>query len=658
LKQFLLHITWLLVLLFSASTMVSAQSKTKSKLGSFNKRSASVSAKSVKNNLLYAEKLFNDSLSTALTIIEDNIMLAVKSGYKNEEALGYRILGDFNYKLSSYNLATSNYKKAIKLQSELNNTSVLASLYLKAGDVDVKTINYKKSIKNYTQAYQLFKQVNNIKNEIFCEHKLAKSSLKLKFYTKAQSYYQSAQRKAEKAKLIPLQIESILGVGKTQQLLGNTMFAETNYKLAKRLAEQNNLDNLTNKAYNLLTNLYNEQQKNSQGIEMQQQAYDYNFGRSNSNELIQNTTNLSREFVKQGDTKRALDLLNTNQVQIENSVTNQIDAEVQLDYFKTLAEVYETEGLVDKANVESNKYKVLVDSLVQLKVLKKHIIEDKAQTLQLSEKKMLLMEKDRELNEKRIALLKREQAVKDDAIQKQLIISYLLLGGLIIIGLLAFFLFRSRKQEQKNNKLLVLKSLRSQMNPHFIFNSLNSVNSFIAKKDERSANKYLAEFSKLMREVLECSQQDFIPLSKEVHILKLYLNLEHFRFNSHFDFTFEVDSNINLDDYQIPPMLLQPFIENAIWHGLRYKDTKGHLWVKFSQTKDCVAIEISDNGIGRKASAKVKTINQKKMKSTGIKNIENRLEIIRSVFKKNLDISIQDYDLTNETGTKVNVKLH
>jgi len=119
--------------------------------------------------------------------------------------------------------------------------------------------------------------------------------------------------------------------------------------------------------------------------------------------------------------------------------------------------------------------------------------------------------------------------------------------------------------------------LRSQMNPHFIFNALNSVNSFISKNDERSANKYLSDFSKLMRMVMENSQQDFVSLNAEINILELYLGLEHFRFSEKFDFTFDVDSEIDKDAFEIPPMLIQPYIENAVWHGLRYKEQKGKL---------------------------------------------------------------------------------
>ncbi len=370
--------------------------------------------------------------------------------------------------------------------------------------------------------------------------------------------------------------------------------------------------------------------------------------------MFTNSINLSNEYLKQGEQEKALELLNLN-IEIVENEENSIE---KINFIKTLAKVYQENGLPEQAKIEHQKYEKLLDSFLINKHKSELIQSSKIQDLKLSENKLLLMEKDRDLNEKMIAFLEREQELDSQTIENQKTTTFILTGGLLIIGLLMFFLIRSRKQQQKNNKLLQLKSLRSQMNPHFIFNSLNSVNSFIAKKDERSANKYLSEFSKLIRKVLEYSQQDFIPLAKEIEILKLYLNLEHFRFSSHFDYSFIVDPKINLDEYQIPPMLLQPFIENSIWHGLRYKAEKGHLWITFTQKKNHIEIVISDNGIGRKASKKMKTTNQKKMKSTGIKNIESRLELIRNLFKTKLEIDIQDYSPTKESGTKVYVKLH
>ena len=191
------------------------------------------------------------------------------------------------------------------------------------------------------------------------------------------------------------------------------------------------------------------------------------------------------------------------------------------------------------------------------------------------------------------------------------------------------------------------------MNPHFIFNALNSVNNFIAKSDERSANRYLSDFSTLMRAVLENSDEDFIPLSKELELLELYTKLEHSRFSDKFDYAIIVDEDIDIDAFQIPPMLLQPYIENAIWHGLRYREDKGFLKIELKQ-KDKFALEISitDNGIGRKNSAALKTQNQKKQKSKGMGNIKKRIEILNDMYKDKVDVFISDLE-TNGTGTKV-----
>ena len=159
--------------------------------------------------------------------------------------------------------------------------------------------------------------------------------------------------------------------------------------------------------------------------------------------------------------------------------------------------------------------------------------------------------------------------------KRQQYVIYSLIGGFLLMSLLAYFMFRTNKQQQLANNLLALKSMRSQMNPHFIFNALNSVNSFIAVNDERSANRYLSEFSTLnafgFRKFLT---KILFPLAKEVELLELYVKLEHNRFKEKFDYTISVSEEINLNEYAIPPMLLQPYIENAIWHGLRYRKEK------------------------------------------------------------------------------------
>ena len=226
-----------------------------------------------------------------------------------------------------------------------------------------------------------------------------------------------------------------------------------------------------------------------------------------------------------------------------------------------------------------------------------------------------------------------------------------------LLALTAFFFYRSNNQQKLANNLLALKSLRSQMNPHFIFNALNSVNTYIAKNDERNANRFLSEFSVLMRTVLENSEEDFISLSKELELLKLYIKLEHSRFSDKFDYEVNIDQKVNVDDFQIPPMLLQPYIENAIWHGLRYREEKGFLKINVrSLSENLLLVEVLDNGIGRKKSKELKTKNQMKQRSKGMGNIKKRVAILNDMYKNKVDVSISDL-YEDETGTKVTLKL-
>jgi LytS/YehU family sensor histidine kinase len=161
-----------------------------------------------------------------------------------------------------------------------------------------------------------------------------------------------------------------------------------------------------------------------------------------------------------------------------------------------------------------------------------------------------------------------------------------------------------------------------------------------------------------MRSVLENSEEDFIPLAKEIELLELYTKLEHFRFQDKFDYDISVDETIDIEEFHIPSMLLQPYIENAVWHGLRYKTEKGQLNINIqSKSKDEIAIIVTDDGIGRARSKALKTANQKKQNSKGMNNITKRVAILNEMYKDRVDVTIEDYQDEEDTGTKVVVTL-
>jgi LytS/YehU family sensor histidine kinase len=221
---------------------------------------------------------------------------------------------------------------------------------------------------------------------------------------------------------------------------------------------------------------------------------------------------------------------------------------------------------------------------------------------------------------------------------------------LILFGLIAKALFAIKKK----NKKIALQSLRREMNPHFIFNSLNSVNQFISENNELEANKYLTSYSNLMRTTMENSNKDFIVLSLEIEQLTKYLKLEHLRFLDKFDFEILVDENLDAETTLIPNMILQPNLENAIWHGLRYLDNIGFLHLKFALDNKKIIITIDDNGIGLTKSQELKTFNQMSHKSVGLDNTKQRISLLNDLFKTEISFEIKEKKLP-ETGTIVEI---
>ena len=203
---------------------------------------------------------------------------------------------------------------------------------------------------------------------------------------------------------------------------------------------------------------------------------------------------------------------------------------------------------------------------------------------------------------------------------------------------------------------LEMKSLRSQMNPHFMFNSLNSINNFIVKNDQENASDYLTSFAQLMRIILENSRQDWVSLESELRALRLYIGMEKLRFENSFFYHESISDDINVMTTLIPPMLIQPYIENAIWHGLLpKKSSQSNLKLILDQKDGILSIIIEDDGIGTKVSQRNKSSFNVSKKSFGLKIISERLDMINEIYKLNANVKINDKSDFNdkETGTKV-----
>jgi len=212
---------------------------------------------------------------------------------------------------------------------------------------------------------------------------------------------------------------------------------------------------------------------------------------------------------------------------------------------------------------------------------------------------------------------------------------------------------------QRQSAELEMQALRAQMNPHFIFNCLSSINRFILKNESKTASNYLTRFSRLIRMVLMNSQKPLIALEEELQMLRLYLDMERLRFKDSFDYSITFLNTIESDNIFIPPLLLQPFCENAIWHGLMQKEDQGRLDIELSMQNNILNCTITDNGIGRERAEEMKSKSAEKEKSMGLKITAERLALLNRGKGVHTFYEIEDLlgENGNAAGTKVNLRI-
>ncbi|MCB0445249.1 MAG: histidine kinase, partial [Gelidibacter sp.] len=237
---------------------------------------------------------------------------------------------------------------------------------------------------------------------------------------------------------------------------------------------------------------------------------------------------------------------------------------------------------------------------------------------------------------------------------------YSLLGLIIIAGIMIIANRNRQLSHEKQILKLEQDMLRSQMNPHFIFNSLNSIKLYIINNEKENAVYYLNKFSKFIRKILIASTEKEISLEDELDTMQLYMNIENIRFSNEIDFKITVDKGINTANIRVPSLILQPFLENALWHGLSSKkdDKQIHLNV-YKTDEESITIAIIDNGIGRKASEKINFSKVLKRKSVGLMITKARLANFSKAYTTDYKIEIEDlHDHTNKpSGTKVIVTI-
>jgi hypothetical protein len=307
-----------------------------------------------------------------------------------------------------------------------------------------------------------------------------------------------------------------------------------------------------------------------------------------------------------------------------------------MEVYKALAADYKASG----------DFKRSLESMDTSLLYKDSILDEKS-TLALAQTQAIY-EVDRKDNQ--IKLLEHDKQLGELRTKRNVVYTLSMAGFVLMLAIGGFFYIRHRSLETKKQTLqLELRSLRAQMNPHFIFNSLSSIHRFIWSNNQEEASDYLTKFSRLMRMILDNTQYTFISLNKELESLRLYLELEKLRCNDVFEYRIIVAEDINEEEVLIPPMIIQPYVENAIWHGLVHKSGKGLLEITVTLKGKTLSCTVTDNGIGRKKAIEIKEKKGQTHRSMGMKVTAGRIDLIRKI-NNTKEANVTITDLEDETG--------
>jgi len=594
-------------------------------------------------------KLFNSLIDSAAVYKKKDVAKSIKfigealtnSNSISQNAEAYQVLAEVYMHWKQYDLAVTNYR--ISLQNLETNDSKLG--LAKAYELNK---NYQESIDTYNAIIK--RELGNYQLVTLYEG-LGDTYFSIKNFDKSLESYQNGLEVAKNHLISPKVVDLNSKIAQVYNATGKTEYAEDYFGNSMNLAEQETKKRALEEKV-AVADFQNTNRNYDKEIELRKQIIE-DVAEVETDSIIDNESALTSQkqnykignaYALQKDYDNAIPYL-------ERSIEEADDKEdliVKKDATKKLSDIHVEAGNYEKARETFIAYTEVVDELYIKREQELSQADRLRRNISEQQNRITSLESDRALNE----------SLVQERNKNQQIVIYALIGGMLLLTVMAFVMYKYIKQQRLANNLLALKSLRSQMNPHFIFNALNSVNSFIANSDERTANKYLSDFSHLMRSVLENSEEDFIPLQKEIELLDLYTKLEHFRFQDKFDYSIIIDEAVNVPEYQIPPMLLQPYIENAVWHGLRYKTEKGHLLISIDKkSNNEITISVADDGIGRERSKAIKTEHQKKQNSKGMSNIKKRVAILNEMYKDKVDVSIDDFQAEEDTGTKVVVTL-
>lgn len=489
-------------------------------------------------------------------------------------------------------------QKALRLSEEMGDKEVIALVYLTLGNTYANNEFYEDAMERYSSALELFKELKLDSDVAMTYSNLIACYALNKQIDSALVYF-------EKSREIYERLGNKSGLGFSHMMLANQLYEVGRGEEAVYHAKQSieltkgSLRASFGDSYWLLGKIYNSIEKYDSAIVCLEKA--------------------EKDFIQKDN------ILGKNNV------------------YEQLATAYEGNGDLKNALKYIRKY---------LALREENILDNR-----LDEIKRLKEELDVERKEKENEALHQANMLKDATLEnQQYIIAALIVLVLLIVSVFVIFFYRRQLDTVKKKAELEQKALRAQLNPHFIFNSMNSIQSFIASDDSDMASIYLAQFSVLIRKVLEYSREKVITLEQELSVLKNYVELEKLRFSNEVTFEIELDDEIDPEATLVPPLLFQPFVENALIHGLKEMETNGVVKLVIKRVDNQLSCQVIDNGNSSLEEPKV-FVNGK-TQSLGHVMIEERMELLRVLGYKQSSVKLSKRDVNKgEKGTIVDLIL-
>ncbi|MVM29165.1 hypothetical protein GO755_03910 [Spirosoma sp. HMF4905] len=558
-----------------------------------------------------------------------SISLFTKVHAQKRLAKAYSLLGQSIWAQSKFDPAIEAFNQAIIYFSRFNDSTALGRTYGRLALLEEERGNYEPAFQ-----YSL-KALKFNRNEAYFS--LGQLYADVGDYETARDYYRKISQR--------LKLGTYLKIGETYYLQARYDSAQYYYQL--HIKESRDLPKKTlTKAYALLGGLYLKLKKYDTALAYLNLALTDFKQDNNRNWVMRVLLELGKTYKETGEVNKSIKTTNELLTYAKESGARQY----LRDAHQLLFQLFDQLKQNDRAYWHLKEYTTLNNEI----------------GIDLSARKLAFYKTsyEREQAQLNIALLNKQKQLQQEELKQTAQQRQFLFIGLLAIALIGVVLIRNillKRREEKHLRELAetelqmqkletkkqlgeleMQVLRTQMNPHFLFNSLNSINRFILQNNKSQASLYLTKFSRLVRMILQNSQNKLITLEQELESLKLYLSLEVLRFDDHFTYSITVPDDLDVSVLKVPPLIIQPYVENAIWHGLMHKEERGQLEIDLSGENGFISIKITDNGIGRQKTNTIPEKADTNYKPMGLGITSKRIELALESASQSPSVVIND----------------